>query len=481
MGRCAFFLRANDCINIAIHFVAEFHPGGTMGDTITMAPTAPDGTHRIAVMDILRGVAILAILFMNINDMGQSLYASSDDIRHLGWGPFDQIAWWLREVLANGTARCLLEMLFGVGMVILTDRFAIKASGWAVLRRYYVRNIVLFLLGVIHMYVLLWPGDILHSYGLAALVAVFARTWRPRWLLTAGLSLAMFQLLMGGYFGYYQSTVKKAEIAAVQKREKAGEKISVADRKLLTQAAENKRDRAKDRADSAAKIVTEDKGRSADTWSWVKTQLAVSWDRFPSFMEIFTIWEAAGTMLIGAALFKLGIIQGLRSRRFYVVMTTVAYGIAGTLRTIGAWEQAQFSEGPHIFWVTYESARLLMTLGHIGLVHIMMTSVLGTRLLRPFEAAGKTALSVYVAQTLVTLWMLFPPFGFHLYGRLTWGPLMLTALAINLVLLVLANVYTRYLSIGPVEWAWRSIIERRLLPWRVSAFPGALPPVTGSA
>ena len=442
-----------------------------MTQEIGISAAEPDGAPRIAVMDILRGIAILGILFMNINDMGQSLYASSDDIRHLGWSLGDQIAWWLREVLANGTARCLLEMLFGVGMVILTDRFATAASGWAVLRRYYVRNIVLFLFGVIHMYILLWPGDILHSYGLAALVAVFARSWRPRWLLVLGLSLATFQLLAGGYFGYYQSVTKKAEVAAIEQRVQAGEKISPADRKLLKKAAQNKAERAKDKKESIAQIAAEDKGRSADTWSWVKTQIDVSHDRFPAFMEIFVMWEAAGTMLIGAALFKLGIIQGRRSRRYYLVMTLIAYGIAIPLRTIGAWEQASFSPGPHLFWVTYETARLLMTFGHIGLVHVIIGSAVGLRVLRPFEAAGKTALSVYVAQTLITLWVLFPPFGFHLYGKLTWGPLMLTALAINLVLLVLANIYMRYLNIGPVEWAWRSIIERQALPWRKGARP----------
>ncbi|OYY66843.1 DUF418 domain-containing protein [Sphingomonas sp. 28-62-11] len=427
---------------------------------------APVRTPRVAVVDILRGIAIIGILFMNINDMGQSLYASSDDIRHLGWRPWDQAAWWLREVLANGTARCLLEMLFGVGMVILTDRFATEASEWAVLRRYYVRNIVLFLFGVIHMYILLWPGDILHSYGLAALVAVFARSWRPHWLLTLGLSLAFFQLLGGGYFGYYQSVVRKAEIAAIEQRVQAGQKISPADRKLLKKSAENKAERAKDNAESTAQIAAEDKGRSGDTWSWVNTQIVVSRDRFPAFMEIFVMWEAAGTMLIGAALFKLGIIQGGRSRHFYRTMTLIAYGIAIPLRTIGAWEQTRFGEGPYLIWFTSEIARLLMTLGHVGLVHLIISSVAGHRLLRPFEAAGKTALSVYIAQTLITLWVLFPPFGFHLYGQLTWAPLMLSAVAINVILLVLANLYMRYLDIGPVEWAWRSLIEWRALPWR---------------
>ncbi|WP_447412438.1 hypothetical protein, partial [Clostridium perfringens] len=85
--------------------------------------------------------------------------ASGGDVRHLGWTPADQIAWLLREVLADGTARCLLEMLFGAGMLILTDRIARGAEGrWAVLRRYGWRNLVLWVFGIAHMFVLMWPG-----------------------------------------------------------------------------------------------------------------------------------------------------------------------------------------------------------------------------------------------------------------------------------------------------------------------------------
>ncbi|MBX9731524.1 MAG: DUF418 domain-containing protein [Sphingomonas sp.] len=450
-----------------------------MTDTIIARTAEPDGAPRLAIMDILRGIAILGILFMNINDMGQSLNASFGDIRHLGWAPADQIAWWIREILANGTARCLLEMLFGVGMVILTDRFATAASGWAVLRRYYVRNIVLFLFGVVHMYILLWPGDILHSYGLAALVAVLFRQLRPRWLLTIGLSMALIQLSMGGYFGYYQGLQKRAQAAAIQAKQAAGQKLTVAETKRLKDRAKALAERAKQEAEFKKEVADEDKGRSGTGLSWMWTQILISWDRFPSFGEIFTIWEAAGTMLIGAALYKMGIIQGLRSRRYYLGILMIGYGIGGTLRAIGAWEQTLFDNAPHSFWATMEVARLLMTMGHIGLVHVMMGSGLGQRLLRPFAAAGRTALSVYVAQTMITLWVIFPPWGLALYGQLSWAPLMLLALAINAALLIWANLYVRYLDIAPVEWLWRSLIAWRPVPWRQRAVsrPAAAEPL----
>ena len=45
-------------------------------------------------------------------------------------------------------------------------------------------------------------------------------------------------------------------------------------------------------------------------------------------------------MLIGAALYKLGILQGARSRGFYLRMTLIAYAVAVPLRIVGAIEGA---------------------------------------------------------------------------------------------------------------------------------------------
>lgn len=441
-----------------------------MTEAIATTPAEPDGAPRIETLDILRGLAILGILFMNINDMGQSLEASGSDIRHLGWGPADQIVWWIREIVASGTARCLLEMLFGAGMVILTERVAASAEGrWTVLRRYYVRNLILFLFGVAHMLILLWPGDILHTYGLAALIVFWLRRLRPRWLLTIGLFLATMQLLAGGYFGYYQSVQRQAEVARVEARQQAGQPLRSEERTLLAETARHRQERAQGKAETARAIAREDRARGPDSnfYAWAADQWRVTFER--AQMEIAFVLEAATTMLIGCALFKLGILQGRRSRRFYVNMTLIAYAIGFAIRTWGAWEQSRFVDGPMLIQVTSEYGRLAMTLGHVGLVNLLVMSAAGERALRPLVAAGRTALTIYIVQTIICLWILFPPFALALYGEWTWAPLMLAALVINLLLLWAANVYLRHFRIAPVEWAWRSLVEWRALPFRKDA------------
>jgi uncharacterized protein len=460
-----------------------------MTDTVMTTAAEPDGAPRVAGLDILRGIAILGILFMNINDMGGSIWSFwAQDIRHMGWSHADQVAWFLREVFADGTARCLLEMLFGVGMVILTDRAAgaIAAASpegrfgravhrlfgpWPVLRSYAWRNIVLFVFGLIHVFILLWPGDILHTYGLAALVAVLFRRLRPRALLAIGLTMAMLQFVGGG-IGYLTIPGQRAEIARLEAAQATGKTLTKSEAATLKKGIDARDRREQTKRQDSARIVAEDAARSDATGTF-RSWAAVAWDFFLHLqgqgLELLFIWEAAATMLIGAALYKWGVLQGARSRGFYLRLTVIAYAIGLGSRTLGAVQAMRFDDAPSIMWPMGEVARLATTLGHVGLVYVLLATALGTRLLRPFEAAGRTALTIYIAQTIVCLWILYPPFALGLYGTQGWMALMLTAVAVNAVLLIAANWWVKHYRIAPVEWAWRSIIAGKRLPFRKRA------------
>lgn len=445
----------------------------------------PDGAPRLLSLDVMRGIAILGILFMNINDMGASLIASFSDIRHIGWGAADRFAWMARAILADGTARCLLEMLFGVGMVILTERAVTAidpAEGvvdgrwrrvrrwlvgpWPVMRAYYWRNLVLFCFGVIHILILLWPGDILHSYGLAALVAFLFRRLGPKMLLAVGLIMALMQLGGGGY-SYVTVKRDRAEAVRLERVMADGRKLTAEQGKLVKEVRQGRERRARERTRLAKAVAAEDTARTGTALTWARAQWHSTWTfLIEDAIELFVIWEAASVMLIGAALFKWGIIQGARSRRFYLGLLVGGYGVGLTCRAIAALQEMRFDHAPTIEWATYDLARISTTLGHIAAIQLLLGTAFGARLLRPFVAAGRTALSLYIGQTLICLWLLYPPFGLRLYGQQGWMALMLTALAVNLLLLVVANWYVGRFRIAPVEWAWRSIIAGRRLPLR---------------
>ncbi len=443
-----------------------------MSDAVIITTAAePDGAPRIANLDVMRGIAILGILFMNIDGMGASALAGSRWPNWIGaWTLLDKIAWFTRMILADGTARCMLELLFGAGMVILTGRAAAKAGWWRTMRAYYWRNIVLFALGMAHVFLLLWYGDILHIYAICALIVFPLRKLPARWLITIGLLFAVSTVVMGTR-GTYSVLTENLLVASAAEHHKAGTLMSKDERAAERSNHSWHRSIRRDRM----AVARENRNRTAGFARWQMQEVRTYTENLPSNVVawIMRFAEATCTMLIGAGLFKLGVVQGQRSRGFYLRLWLVCYLLGGTIRAVAAWQSSYFDDGVSLGWSMREVGRLTMTLGHIGLIGFLLSTVRGSAILKPFAAAGRTALTIYICQTLICLWLLYPPFALGLYGTQGWAAMMATAVAVNAVLLIAANIWVRYFTIAPVEWLWRSITSLRMLPFGRT---GAQPP-----
>ena len=237
------------------------------------------------------------------------------------------------------------------------------------------------------------------------------------------------------------------------------------DRTAIVAIRASTAERARLRAADAAAVRREDAAGRGDARAWATGQWRVAIARLGSDEVVF-VWEAAATMLVGAALFRWGVLAGLWSRRRYVWLLAAGYGVGLPLRAYGAWEATRFDGRVEFAWVWEEPARLATTIGHLALVMLLAAHPRAMAWLRPFAAAGRTALTLYVAQTLIVSWLVFSPMGLGLYGRLGWAEMMLLALAVDALLVIAAILYLRRYRIAPVEWAWRSLVEGRRLPIR---------------
>jgi hypothetical protein len=138
-----------------------------------VAPTAP--TEREPVLDVLRGVALLGILLINIEYMRSAGFYDA----FVGVVPTttlaDRIAQFGMGWLAAGKFLSMFAILFGVGAALIADR-AIRAGRSP--RRLLARRYGLLVgFGLVHM-VLLFPGDILFLYGLTGL-ALLPFVYKP--------------------------------------------------------------------------------------------------------------------------------------------------------------------------------------------------------------------------------------------------------------------------------------------------------------
>ncbi|AWM37894.1 hypothetical protein GobsT_40450 [Gemmata obscuriglobus] len=358
---------------------------------------------RVQVLDALRGIAILGIFFINIPIMVESPGATSakstaPSPEHAGGGV---------GLLVDGTQRGLLQMLFGAGMLLLTARVARPDGPVAVADDYFRRNLWLLGIGLVHVFLVRWAYDIVHVYALAALFLFPFRLVRPITALLLGLTFAALTLVgtVPGFGGAAGPDFGSGVAAGALARDRAVE-------------------------------------------MWLTT--------FDGFGFWSVLLESLCTMLVGVALFKWGVLQGLRSRPFYLTLAVVAYAIGCTVRLTAPPPAGSGAPGG---WDFGEVGRLSLAVGHIAAVNLAWQTAAGRWLLYPFIAAGRTALSLYVTQSVVGLWVLASLPGITWAAWAGGGQLVATAAAVVLVQLVLANLWVRFFKSGPVEWCWHRLLD----------------------
>lgn len=434
-----------------------------MSEAVMLAPVR--GKDRIAVIDVLRGIAILGIFFVNVPVMAGPITGFIGDIRTMGWSPADQQTWLFMTTFLEGTQRCLLEMLFGTGLMVTAAK-AMSAEGPVGVADLYIRrNLWLLAFGLINIFGLLWMGDILHIYALCALALFPFRKLRIRWLLVLGLLLATVQLVFGAFEYASRTELQQTQAAAAQKQAK-GEKLTKEETEAVKEWKE-KLDRIAGKEPEIKKLAEDEKKARAGSMGdyagfWIETYVWI----VGKGAILGGVAEAFGTMLLGIALWKLGFIQGKRSTKEYLIALVVAYGFGLTARYIGGLERMTFAPGPKTIWMTQEYARLAVTIGHIALVNLLMQAVAGRKLLAPFLAAGQIAFTLYLMQSVIGVWILYSPIGFHLPGAQGWAHMALVALAVVAFQIVFANIWVRYFFSGPLEWVWRSLSYVRKQPFR---------------
>ena len=150
-----------------------------------VAPTQQK--ERIFVMDLLRGVALLGILMMNIPYFAESYHLGENIFIRNETSGADFYAWYLKALSFEGTMRALFSLLFGAGALLLLSRLEKKEMDITPADFYYRRLMWLLLFGLINAFVLQWPGDILYSYALCGLLLYPFRNLAAKWLLIIGI------------------------------------------------------------------------------------------------------------------------------------------------------------------------------------------------------------------------------------------------------------------------------------------------------
>jgi uncharacterized protein len=388
------------------------------------APTPP--SERIVSLDALRGVAVLGILVINVRLFSMPELTLTNPNVYGDFTGLNYASWLAGHVLAELKFITLFSALFGAGIVLFTER---KDEGTA-LSLHYRRTAWLLVIGLGHAY-LLWYGDILVPYALCALVLVSLRRRPAASLAKIGVVLLLVPSVLEVLTG-------------------------------LTLGSEALGDQWMPAAETLDSEVETYRG------GWLEQmghRVSTSFRRQTSGFLGYTFWRVGGTMLLGMALYKWGVLTDERSNRLYALL--VAGGLAGVGVILGGvWyiEASNWSADVALFWQQFNYwGSFLVAGGYIGAVTLYVRWRPRGPVTRAFAAVGRTAFTNYLLQTLVAT-TVFYGHGLGLFGSVSRAEALVFVAAVWVAQVALSVLWLRVFRYGPVEWLWRTLTYQERQP-----------------
>ena len=398
---------------------------------------------RIATLDILRGVAVMGILAMNIvafadvpaayfNPLAQTAAVRAGDL----------VAYAANFLLFDGKMRGLFSFLFGASLLLLTDKMPL-----GLVRR---RLLWLLLFGGVHFF-LIWWGDILTGYALTGFLALAFRNASSRALITTAVLLIVVQfaifLAMTGYAFQLQDVIASGSATADE----------------LRSWQELTRDTIMPSASHRADTIALYQG----SWPALVHHQLTEKAAFPLVAAFVYGWETLAYMLLGMASLRSGLLTGAWDRRRYWKWAIVCLAVAlpAYVAALRYLFRSEWAATAAFLWgfALPVLVRPLMVVAFACL--IILASRRDGALTTRIAAAGRAAFSNYLGTSIV-MTGLFYGWGLGLYGKLGRVELLLVVVAAWALMLAWSKPWLQRFRYGPLEWAWRSLTYWRVEPMR---------------
>ena len=409
------------------------------------------GTERISSLDVLRGVAILGILVINIYAFAMPFSAYSNPLLMGGTDPLNMGTWFFTHIFVEQKFLSIFSMLFGAGIILMTGRAEQRGAKYG--RIFYRRQFWLLILGALHAY-FIWLHDILFLYAAIGMLAYLFRNRTPRALIISASGLLLVTLLMNFGIGG-QTQVMQSKVEEITVRMVAGEELTDEEEGKLA-AWQQQRAFFAPNAEDIQEDVALHQGTYAEITAY-RLPLAL---QLQSYGVVLLGWHVLALMLIGMALMKTGVLAAERSASFYRNMMLIAYGIGLPLMVYSAiGRNAHDFDSIYVFGMgglPNFFGSIIVGLGHIGLVMMWIKGGFMQKLLQRFAAVGRMALSNYLLHSII-LTTVFYGYGLGLYGSISRFGQMGFVMAVIALQLLLSPWWLARYRFGPFEWLWRSL------------------------
>ncbi|WP_414054256.1 DUF418 domain-containing protein [Macrococcus equi] len=367
---------------------------------------------RIESIDIIRGISIIGILFMNI--LGFHIYNVYLEPFKIYKDSMSQTLYQLNMLFVHNSFYPIFAFLFGLGLAIMYTNMKHKniKPGIVLYRRIFFMMIFGFIHGM-----LLFNGDFLHLYATLAIVAIPFLFIRKRHALITSTILFGLNILV-----WISSIIWKEEINmdGLAQDSTAGLKSDIAHHDIAGIIQWN------------SDIFISEKYPHVFTWL------------LPNILMVFPF------ILFGIWFYKSDGINKIRHNIKRSTIIAILLAVIGfAIKAMGVYQYDVITTSQHI----YIGGSLVAAAYFIAVV-IMCEQPKLLNLLSPFKALGKLAFTNYIMQS-VFMFIIF--YGLGYYSKLTLLQITLIGVGIAITQVICSNIYLKYYKMGPLEYVWRKL------------------------
>nr|WP_295972509.1 DUF418 domain-containing protein [uncultured Bacillus sp.] len=383
---------------------------------------------RIATIDIIRGFALMGIFLVNMPTFHSPIFLD----QYPEYSGIDNWVDILMQMFVQTKFYTIFSFLFGWGFFIFIKRA--EQKGLHQYRLFSRRLITLLLLGTVH-FILIWYGDILHTYALAGfLLLLFYKRKIKTLLIWAFSLLTLFYALIGSQF-----------------------LIPATDYKELQEIYETENARNMEEY-----INTYTDGTY---WEWVTYRFEM--EVLPQAAQLpIIILPILAMFLLGLAAGKSGIFHPDSPYRYlikniWLISLTIGIPLAvmvGLLK-LDILEFGVYQSNA-VFLFTSLSG-LPLCFFYMSSLTLLLQKKTWQKWLRPLKYLGQMALTNYMMQTLISVFLFL---GLNLYNKVSLTVGTLICMAVLIMQIFLSILWLKHFSFGPLEWIWRSLTYGYLQP-----------------
>lgn len=403
-----------------------------MEDSLQINPKTP--SERIVSLDLLRGLAVLGILIMNIQTFSM---ISAAYMNPAAWGDLTGLNLWVwifSHITASEKFMGIFSMLFGAGVLLFTNKA--KEKGIRPGPLHYQRMFWLLVFGMLHAY-LIWYGDILVAYSLCGMLVFVFRNKSIKTLIIIGsvffLVPVLFTLFAGATTDYWpQESIDENMKNWQPLAEAIHQEIALRQGSWLTQMD-------------------------------FRVEHTLFMQTFVFFFFVF--WRVTALMLLGMALFKSGILSAQKSKAFYLRMAIIGILVGYSISGWGVYENfkadwnmlySQFFGSMFNYFGSIFSA-----LGYIGVAMLIAKSSALDGLKKILSSVGKMAFTNYILMSVICMFIFYGN-GLGLFSHFERAPQLIFVVGIWIILLIISPIWLKYFRFGPLEWLWRVLTYRKM-------------------